>query len=142
MVTLSLVSQSGSLVSSMLIIPLSMAAMYMSISLSWSSGFMLFVYVLVFIGGLLVLLVSLTSLLSLEQSFKQPFLLELLISYVMLSALYSEPLTLHETGANMVLFFWFNSQPVLLNTIIMIFTLSLMLITWFILKVKNMSRSL
>nr|YP_009346425.1 NADH dehydrogenase subunit 6 [Longidorus vineacola]AOT84236.1 NADH dehydrogenase subunit 6 [Longidorus vineacola] len=133
------VSQSGSFVVSLLLIPASFFNMMAVFNIVSLSGVVLLLFVLVFVGGLLVLLVSLTSVLSLEQSSRYSGGVYFIIFSMTLSS-FMEFMPEINSMELSKLFNWLSSQLSVFELVFFIFLISLVLITWCFSILKSMSR--
>jgi hypothetical protein len=100
------VSQKGALMTSLAILPLAFSAVIRTKAQLFSSGILAFIFVIVYIGGLVVLLVRLTSLLSAEQIDKsmafKPLVIAGLRARLVSALVYSSFL---EQGGKLTLFY-------------------------------------
>lgn len=133
-----LVMQSSSLWRALIIVPISLLLIY-GFAIISISGLFLVVYIMVFIGGLLIFLVSVASIMSQEQNFgRDIFKASLFVSLLTPRLLELKRATLN--SSRVLLTFWLETQSYYTVIYVLILILALLVIRGFFIKYKGLIR--
>lgn len=136
----SLISFKRTLILRLFIVPFSFVAMFFLVPLLANSGFFVLVYVLVFIGGLLVLLVRLTSVLSLEQNSRRTKI-RVIFLFIRFSLIFLLGfLPIEGVFSKFKLFYWIALSSLFLEIIFIRLLITLFFISWHFRLVKRIRR--
>ena len=131
-------AQGSSFFSRLILIPIRVIVMLQSNSVFTRGGFWFYVFIIVFIGGLLILLVSITSTSVQDQSFT---LTVILLFLIILRVVLQDRQRLREANS-FIQISWLTAQNNLILVISLLLLLSLIVITWNVLTYKGAFRSI
>lgn len=132
--------QRSSLLASVIIIPVRIAVVIFSYQLNVFSRLLVFIYIMVFIGGLLVLLVRVASISFQEQAFgfNKLIVFRLILLIIIM--------TIEKKNRERLNWFipilWFKNQPFLINLVVIVLLTALAVLTFFNLNFKGLIRRL
>jgi len=133
--------QSSSLWRTLIVVPISLILVYSFRRIDMISGLLIVIYVIVFIGGLLIFLIRVASISPQEQRFRLRILLGLIFLYLMTPVLlFGKKLAF--TFRWIMLSIWFWGEGILVLFIILILLFTLFLVTKFFMSYKGFIRSL